>query len=45
MALIHVLILGLFQASASNKINELYEFINERYYNNNNLIKYIKVND
>ena len=36
---------GLFQNSASNKINELYEFIIKKDNNNNNLIKNIKVND
>ena len=37
-ALIHGLIPGLFQNSASIKIKELYEFINKRDNNNNNLI-------
>ena len=45
LALIHGLIPGLFQTSASIKIKELYEFINKKHINNNNLIKYIKVND
>ena len=45
LALIHGLIPGLFQNIASNKIKELYEFINKKVNNNNNLIKYIKVND
>ena len=30
MALIHGLILGIFQSNASNKIKELYEFINKQ---------------
>ena len=45
LALIHGLIPGFFQNSASIKIKELYEFINKRDNNNNNLIKNIKVND
>ena len=45
LALIHELTQGLFQNSASNKIKELYEFINKNSNNNNNLINFIKVND
>ena len=45
LALIHGLIPGLFQTSASIKINELYEVINKKRNNNNNLKKNIKVND
>ena len=45
LALIHGLIPALFQTSASIKIKELYEFINKKIINNNDLIKYIKVND
>ena len=45
LALFHELILDLFQNIASNKIKELYDFINKKNNNNNNLIKYIKVND
>ena len=45
LALIHELILDLFQNIVSNKIKELYEFINKKSNNNNDLIKYIKVND
>ena len=45
LALIHELIPDLFQNIASNKIKELYNFINKRDNNNKDLIIYIKVND
>ena len=45
LAIIHGLIPGLFQNSASIKIKELYKFINKKSNNNNILVLNIKVND